>query len=125
MVEILQRLPWNGEPKEFSGFFRLKKNRRLARQQEEVPVMLPERPPLAVWTNLHDNGWMTTAVESPDGTFFAWATPDETLRVVVDYIEDGAENAMRAAEFALRRKSGHTTCSTRCTGWLLHEGAGD
>ena len=75
---------------------------------------------LAVWTNIHDNGWITIAAEAPDGTFVGWAAPAETSNVTVDYIEDGPENAMRAAEFALGRKSGHAACSTRWTGWLLH-----
>ena len=85
------------------------------------PFLEVVNPPSRLWTNIHDNGWITTAAEGPDGTFLAWATPeDETSSVTLDYIEDGPENAMRAAEFALRRKSGHATCSTRCTGWVLH-----
>ena len=35
---------------------------------------------LVVWEARHDNGW-TTLVEQPDGTFVAWAGPDETVDV--------------------------------------------
>jgi hypothetical protein len=30
-MDVLQRFTWNGEPKELDDFFRLTKNRRLAR----------------------------------------------------------------------------------------------
>ena len=76
--------------------------------------------PLAVWTNIHDNGWVAHAVENPDGTFAAWAAPDATGTAVADYVEDGPENAKRAAEFALTQKSGHQQCSPSCTGWQVH-----
>ena len=85
--------------------------------------------PLAVWTNVHDNGWVANAVEMPDGTFAAWAAADATtsgtpgaapIRFSVDYVEDGPENAKRAAQFALERKSGHTRCSPNCSGWQIH-----
>src|SRR5687768_16443948 len=39
--------------------------------------------PLGIWTNIHDNGWVTKAVENPDGTFVAWAAPDPTARTAV------------------------------------------
>ena len=76
--------------------------------------------PLAIWTNIHDNGWVTNAVENPDSTFAAWATLETTATAVADYVEDGLENAKCAAEFALARKSGHRQCSPRCTGWQVH-----
>ena len=44
-------------------------------------------------------------MEQPDGTFVAWAGPDES--VGVDYVEDTPEHAQAAAMFALKRKSGH------------------
>ena len=53
--------------------------------------------PLAVWTNIHDNGSITNAVENPDGTFWAWASPGEMTTPIADYFEDGAENAKRTA----------------------------
>ena len=31
---------------------------------------------MAVWTAAHDNGWVTSVVENPDGSFAAWAAPD-------------------------------------------------
>jgi len=68
--------------------------------------------------NVHDNGWLATASENLDGTFSAWAAPDAPD--AADYIEDCPENAMRAAEFALRQKSGHERCSKLCTGWRQH-----
>ena len=79
----------------------------------------PDGRPLAVWTNVHDNGWVTNAVEMPDGTFAAWAAPDSTT-TGLDYVEDGPENAKRPAQFALERTSGHTQCSERCSGWRVH-----
>jgi hypothetical protein len=74
---------------------------------------------LAVWTATHDNGWETTVSENVDHTFSAWAAPF-TGPVRIDYVEDGPENAMRAAEFALRRKTGHDQCSRVCSGWTRH-----
>jgi len=62
--------------------------------------------PLAIWRNMHDNGWVANAVENSDGTFAAWAAPDVTSTAIADYVEDGPENATRAAEFALAKKSG-------------------
>lgn len=74
---------------------------------------------MALWSATHDNGWETTAAENVDGTFSAWAAPiDQT--VPVDYVEDGPENAKRAADFVLRRKTGHDHCSDKCSGWTLH-----
>ena len=51
-------------------------------------------------------------MEQSDGTFVAWAGPDES--VGVDYVEDTPEHAQAAAMFALKRKSGHGECSPRC-----------
>jgi hypothetical protein len=79
----------------------------------------PNGRPLAVWTNVHDNGWVANAVEMPDGLFAAWAASDATT-TSIDYLEDGPENAKRSAEFALKRKSGHTRCSPGCSGWRVH-----
>ena len=33
----------------------------------------------------HDNGWTTLVIERSDGTFVAWAGPDQTIGV--DYVE--------------------------------------
>jgi hypothetical protein len=74
---------------------------------------------LAVWSARHDNGWETYALENHDGTYAAWAAP-VAVAASVDYIEMDAENAKRAALFALRTKSGHDACSERCSGWELH-----
>ena len=74
---------------------------------------------LAVWRNRHDNGWSSNVSENEDGTFSAWATPDNAW-AVVDYVEDGPENAKRAADYALARKSGHEECSPQCSGWYVH-----
>lgn len=75
---------------------------------------------VSVWSAVHDNGWVTKAVEIPDGRFAAWAAPDDRATTPA-YIEDGPENAKNAAEFALRETSGHSTCSARCTGWQLEQ----
>ena len=75
--------------------------------------MDPRRRRLIVWEARHDNGWSTIVMEQPDGTFIAWAGPDET--VGVDYVEDGPEDAQAAAMFALKRKSGHDQCSRHCS----------
>jgi hypothetical protein len=74
---------------------------------------------LAYWAAHHDNGWVTNVLENPDGTYSAWASLESTL-ASVDYIEIDVESAMRAAEFALRRKSGHVLCSEACTAWTVH-----
>ena len=68
---------------------------------------------LVVWEARHDNGWTTLVMEQLDGTFVAWAGPDES--VGVDYVEDTPEHAEAAAMFALKRKSGHDRCSPRCS----------
>ena len=49
----------------------------------------------------------------------AWAAPD-AITTGVDCVEDGPENAKRAAEFALERKSGYTQCSPSCSEWRVH-----
>jgi hypothetical protein len=67
-------------------------------------MMDPRRRRLIVWEARHDNGWSTIVMEQPDGTFIAWAGPDET--VGVDAVEDCPEHAQTAAMFALKRKSG-------------------
>ena len=63
---------------------------------------------LVAWEARHDNGWTTLVMEQSDGTFVAWAGPDES--VGVDYAEDTPEHAQAAAMFALKRKSGHAEC---------------
>jgi len=73
----------------------------------------PEVRRLVIWEAQHDNGWTTVVMEQPDGTFVAWAGPGEI--VGVDYVEDTPEHAEAAAMFALKRKSGHTGCSPRCS----------
>jgi hypothetical protein len=75
--------------------------------------------PLAYWSAHHDNGWVTNVLENPDGTYCAWAAPDSAL-ASVDYIEVDARTAMHAAEYALRTKSGHQTCSSACSEWEMH-----
>ena len=74
---------------------------------------------LTAWTAHHDNGWVTTVLETPHGTFAAWAAPDAET-VSVDYIEDTPEHAQAAALFALKRKTGHDQCSPACSAWQLH-----
>jgi hypothetical protein len=78
----------------------------------------PERE-RAVWMARHENGWLTYVVESPDGTYAAWAAP-EGATPTVDYVEMDPETAKTAALFALASKSGHTQCSAVCSGWELH-----
>ena len=65
----------------------------------------PAHRHLVIWEARHDNGWTTLVMEQSDGTFVAWAGPDES--VGVDYVEDTPEHAQAAAMFALKRKSGH------------------
>ena len=73
---------------------------------------------LLVWKARHDNGWNTVVAEQPDGTFVAWAGPGDAIGV--DYVEDTPEHAQAGALFALNRKTGHASCSTRCTDWEVH-----
>jgi hypothetical protein len=77
------------------------------------------RRALGAWEALHDNGWRTTVVRNPDGTFAAWAAPN-AHPVSVDAVEDCIENATLAALLALKRKTGHGECSPQCSGWELH-----
>jgi hypothetical protein len=73
---------------------------------------------MAVWTASHDNGWVTSVVENPNGSFAAWAAPDGQ-GVGVYSILDDAEEGKKAATGSLRRDAGHSACSGRCTGWSL------
>lgn len=73
--------------------------------------------PLRVWQQLHSNGWITQVVELPDATFAAWAAPARTAPICLEYIEDCLEHAQAAAEFSLRRDSGHPHCSASCGRW--------
>ena len=74
---------------------------------------------LDIWTEKHDNGWLTQAIENLDGTYAAWALPEGTAVPGPEYVEMDAENAKRAAEFALARQTGHRQCSSACSGWEL------
>ena len=60
---------------------------------------------MAVWTAAHDNGWVTSVVENPDGTFAAWAAPDGEGAGVYT-IQADVDSGKAAAEAALQR---HTT----------------
>jgi hypothetical protein len=73
---------------------------------------------MAVWTARHDNGWVTSVVENPNGSFAAWAAPDGEGGGVYSIVEE-AEDGKKAAVASLRRETGHTGCSRRCTGWSL------
>ena len=77
----------------------------------------PEHRHLVIWEARHDNGWTTLVMEQSDGTFVAWAGPDES--VGVDYVEDTPEHAQAAAMFALKRKSSHGECSIRCSAFEM------
>ena len=79
--------------------------------------MAPQTRHLVIWEALHDNGWTTLVMERSDGTFVAWAGPDES--VGVDCVADTPEQAQAAAMFALKRKSGHDPCSIRCSGFEM------
>jgi hypothetical protein len=41
---------------------------------------------IVIWEARHDGGWTTLVMEQSDGTFVAWAGPDDA--VGVDYVED-------------------------------------
>ena len=85
--------------------------------QTALTMTESERRHLVIWEARHDNGWTTLVMEQSDGTFVAWAGPDES--VGVDYVEDTPEHAQAAAMFALKSKSGHTQCSIRCSGFEM------
>src|SRR4029453_17816014 len=72
---------------------------------------------LVIWEAHHDNGWVSVVMEQPDGTFVAWAGPAGVIGA--DYVEDSPEHAQAGAVFALKRKSGHATCSPRCSDWHM------
>ena len=74
---------------------------------------------LAAWTAHHDNGWVTTVLETPSGSFSAWVAREGEASSV-DYAEDGPDHAKRAAEAALKARTGHAACSNQCSGWRLH-----
>lgn len=73
---------------------------------------------MAVWTARHDNGWVTSVVENPNGSFAAWAAPDGAGGGVYSIVEE-AEDGKKAAAASLVRETGHTSCSRRCAGWSL------
>ena len=73
---------------------------------------------MAVWTATHDNGWLTSVVENPDGTFAAWAAPDGESAGVYT-IQPDVDSGRSAAESALRRHTGHEGCSDGCTVWQV------
>jgi hypothetical protein len=85
----------------------------------ESRMTVRNRRVLSAWTARHDNGWVTTVLETPSGTFAAWASPSEDA-ASVDYMEDSPEHAQIAALFALKRKSGHAECSPECSSWVMH-----
>ena len=73
---------------------------------------------MAVWTACHDNGWVTSVVENPNGSFAAWAAPDRQGGGVYSIVDE-AEDGKQAAAASLARATGHRACSQRCTGWSL------
>jgi hypothetical protein len=73
---------------------------------------------MTVWTARHDNGWVTSVVENPNGSFAAWAAPDGEGGRVYSIVEE-AEDGKTAAAASLVRETGHTSCSRRCAGWSL------
>ena len=73
---------------------------------------------MAVWTARHDNGWVTSVVENPNGSFAAWAAPDGQGGGVYSIVEE-AEDGRKAAAASLVRETGHTSCSRRCAEWSL------
>lgn len=73
---------------------------------------------MAVWTAHHDNGWVTSVVENPNGSFAAWAAPDGEGGGVYSIVDE-AEDGKKTAAASLVRETGHTGCSRRCTRWSL------
>ena len=73
---------------------------------------------MAVWTARHDNGWVTSVVENPNGSFAAWAAPDGEGGGVYSIVDE-AEDGKTAAAASLARETGHNGCSLRCTGWAF------
>jgi hypothetical protein len=73
---------------------------------------------MAVWTARHDNGWLTSVVENPNGSFAAWAAPEGESGGVYS-IQEEAEAGKEAAAAALGRESDHTECSDACSAWTL------
>ena len=73
---------------------------------------------MTVWTARHDNGWVASVVENPNGSFAAWAAPDGEGGRVYSIVEE-AEDGKTAAAASLVRETGHTSCSRRCAGWSL------
>ena len=71
---------------------------------------------MAVWTAAHDNGWVTSVVENPDGSFAAWAAPDGESAGVYT-IQPDVDSGQAAAEAALQRHTGHDGCSDGCSLW--------
>ena len=72
---------------------------------------------MAVWTARHDNGWVTSVVENPNGSFAAWAAPDGAGGGVYSIVEE-AEDGKKTAAASLVRETGHS-CSHRCAEWSL------
>ena len=73
---------------------------------------------MAVWSATHGNGWQTSVVENPDGTFAAWAAPDGESAGVYT-IQPDVESGKAAAAKALQRHTGHHSCSDACSRWQV------
>jgi hypothetical protein len=78
--------------------------------------------PLRLWSVAHDNGWETWIADGADGTFAAWACQanEDATRVYV-YVEDSYDHAAAAALFALAQRSGHQSCTSKCSAWEERE----
>jgi hypothetical protein len=91
------------------------KVRNMSRREHRVTYGGKPNRLMSVWTAAHDNGWTASVVENPDGSFAAWAAPEGGSAGVYTIRQDVAE-AKAAAEAALRRLAGHTSCAA-CGDW--------
>jgi hypothetical protein len=72
---------------------------------------------LVVWEASHDNGWKTVVSEQPDGCFRGLMRGS-----VADGFScqsESVEEARAEALAALKRKTGHGSCSDDCSEWVL------
>ena len=72
---------------------------------------------LVIWEGRHDNGWTTLVIEQSDGTFVAWAGPDES--VGVDYVEDCARTRAGGGDVRAEAQERPRQCSIRCSAFEM------
>ena len=72
---------------------------------------------LVIWEAIHENRWLTTITERPDGTFVA-LTEDPGGSLRLSEVAVTLEEAHDAVRRALAH-GGHSRCSLGCSEWAM------